>query len=66
MKHLRPLLLASALVLVAAASASALIRPACICPDNFAPVFCSNGHVYGNACVAACSGATGCVPDRGF
>ncbi|HEY0784187.1 MAG TPA: hypothetical protein VGE98_17140 [Thermoanaerobaculia bacterium] len=61
MKPLRLLLLASALVLVSAASASAFGR-ICVCPDNFAPVQCSNGQSYANACIAACAGATGCVP----
>jgi len=34
----------------------------CICPDVYAPVTCSNGRTYSNACVAGCNHATGCVP----
>jgi len=34
----------------------------CICPDNYAPVTCSNGVTYSNACRASCAHATGCVP----
>lgn len=34
----------------------------CICTDNYAPVICSNGVVYSNACRASCAKATGCVP----
>lgn len=34
----------------------------CLCPDVFAPVVCSNGQTYSNACVASCNGATDCVP----
>ncbi len=34
----------------------------CICPMVYAPVICSNGYVYSNACFAGCDGATGCVP----
>ena len=34
----------------------------CICPDNYAPVRCSNGVTYSNACRASCAHATGCVP----
>jgi len=34
----------------------------CICPDVYAPVTCSNGITYSNACVASCNHATGCVP----
>jgi hypothetical protein len=33
----------------------------CICPDNYSPVKCSNGVTYGNACLASCAHATGCV-----
>lgn len=33
----------------------------CICPDVYAPVKCSNGKTYPNACVASCNHATGCV-----
>jgi hypothetical protein len=32
------------------------------CPENYAPVICSNGVVYSNSCFAAAAGATGCVP----
>jgi len=34
----------------------------CICPDVYAPVLCSNGVTYSNACRASCAHATGCVP----
>ena len=34
----------------------------CICPDVYAPVICSNGRVYSNACRASCAHATGCHP----
>lgn len=34
----------------------------CICLDVYAPVTCSNGITYSNACRASCAGATGCVP----
>ena len=34
----------------------------CLCPDVYAPVICSNGIVYSNACRAGCAGATNCVP----
>lgn len=32
------------------------------CPENYAPVICSNGVVYSNSCFASAAGATGCVP----
>lgn len=32
------------------------------CPENYAPVICSNGVVYSNSCFAALDCATGCVP----
>lgn len=32
------------------------------CPENYAPVICSNGVVYANSCFASADGATGCVP----
>ena len=65
MKHLRLLLLACALVLTSAASAHS-IGPICRCPENYAPVLCSNGQVYGNACLAGCDGQTGCVRTGGL
>jgi hypothetical protein len=34
----------------------------CICPDIYAPVVCSNGVTYSNACVASCNKAKNCVP----
>jgi len=34
----------------------------CLCPQIYAPVRCSNGKTYPNACVADCHHATGCVP----
>ena len=33
----------------------------CICPDVYAPVKCSNGRTYPNACVASCNKAKNCV-----
>jgi len=33
----------------------------CICPDVYAPVKCSNGVTYSNACVASCAKAKNCV-----
>ena len=34
----------------------------CICPQVYAPVKCSNGKTYPNACVASCQNAKNCVP----
>jgi hypothetical protein len=34
----------------------------CLCPDIYAPVRCSNGKTYPNACVAGCNKAKNCVP----
>jgi len=34
----------------------------CICPQVYAPVKCSNGVTYPNACVASCHHAKNCVP----
>lgn len=31
------------------------------CPENYAPVICSNGVVYSNSCFASLDCATGCV-----
>jgi len=57
------LTLASALTLGAfAAPAPSQARPTVLCPDVYAPVICSNGHVYSNSCYASAAGATGCVP----
>jgi hypothetical protein len=39
--------------------------PRCECADIDAPVICKGGRIYYNACVAACLGATGCVPYGG-
>ena len=39
--------------------------PRCECADIDAPVKCKGGRIYYNACVAACLGATGCVPYGG-
>ena len=38
----------------------------CICPDIYAPVICSNGRTYSNACVASCNKAKNCVPTGGI
>ena len=43
------------------ASQSKAVVRRCICPDNIAPVKCSNGVTYANSCLASCAGATGCV-----
>ena len=37
------------------------LRP-CVCPQIYAPVRCSDGTIYINACIAACQGASGCTP----
>ena len=34
----------------------------CLCPDIYAPVICSNGRTYPNACVARCHKAKNCIP----
>ena len=51
---------------VGIASLAAPVRAAsiggCICPDVYAPVKCSNGRTYSNACVASCNKAKNCVP----
>jgi len=48
---------------ISAATSEAARRPRpCICLDVYAPVTCSNGVTYPNACYASCAGATGCVP----
>ena len=47
-------------VTVLATPASAVFK-ICICPDVYAPVKCSNGVTYSNACRASCAHATGCV-----
>lgn len=39
-----------------------LLVPIDPCPMNYDPVRCSDGVIYGNACHAATSGATGCTP----
>lgn len=62
------LVFGSAIATVVFAAAFTLSAPAhavighCICPDVYAPVKCSNGRTYPNACVASCNRATGCVP----
>jgi hypothetical protein len=33
-----------------------------VCPDIYAPVICSNGHIYPNGCYASLAHATNCVP----
>ena len=35
---------------------------ACLCPDIYAPVKCSNGKTYPNLCTASCQKAKNCVP----
>ena len=34
---------------------------ACVCPQIYAPVRCSDGTIYVNACVAECRGASNCT-----
>lgn len=53
--------LVGALALLSATPAFA-VGGGCICPMIYAPVLCSNGRTYSNACVASCAHATGCVP----
>ena len=63
-------LILASLVLLLTSSAFAGKKPpvpppgpgGCICPDIYAPVICSDGVTYSNACVASCAKATGCVP----
>jgi hypothetical protein len=61
------LTLASALTLgaFAAPTSSRPLPPPTACPENYAPVICSNGQVYSNSCFASAAGATGCVPYGG-
>lgn len=47
---------------VAALFVPAEAAPACLCPDIYAPVKCSNGKTYPNLCVANCRKAKNCVP----
>ncbi len=66
----RSALLAGALAVIASAGVSLADPPIIIggcnrsgeCPDVYAPVICSNGRVYSNACYAWKACATGCVP----
>lgn len=65
----RPRILKLVLVAILAAipvvSSSSEIAPSCpggfSCPDVYAPVTCSNGVTYSNACYAALACATDCV-----
>lgn len=50
------------LAALAAPVRAASIGGGCICPDIYAPVKCSNGRTYPNACVASCNKAKNCVP----
>lgn len=61
----------SVVVLALALGVSALFEaplaaPNCLCPDIYAPVICSNGKTYPNACVASCQKAKNCVPTGGI
>ena len=58
------LTLAATLMLGALAvpASSWTLPPPTNCPQNYAPVICSNGQVYSNSCYASAAGATGCVP----
>jgi hypothetical protein len=49
-------------VMIFGAKSISLAAPPCYCPDVYAPVICSNGKVYSNACRASCAHATGCRP----
>ena len=64
MSKLRFLLLASALALATAASSPSIAqaRHRCVCGDVYYLVQCSDGNTYTNLCLAACAGATDCVP----
>lgn len=55
-------IVAALLVGVAALYTEAQAAPACLCPDIYAPVKCSNGKTYPNQCVASCNKAKNCVP----
>jgi hypothetical protein len=57
-----------AVVAIAAGVNAAFARRppwSCECAPIDAPVKCSNGVTYGSACIAACAGATNCVPTGG-
>jgi hypothetical protein len=47
---------------IPAPSQAACGNPGTLCPDVYAPVICSNGHIYSNSCEASKACATGCVP----
>lgn len=59
------LVLVAVLAAIPAFSSPSEIAPSCpndfSCPDVWAPVTCSNGVTYSNACYAALACATGCV-----
>jgi hypothetical protein len=66
---MRKLIQASKLMFVAAVLGAAIFgvstaqaRFPCLCPDIYLPVLCDGGKIFPNGCVAACAGATGCVP----
>ena len=48
--------------MLAVSATPAVAAGGCICPEIYAPVICSNGVVYPNACVAGCHHAKDCVP----
>ncbi|HUC42604.1 MAG TPA: hypothetical protein VMR65_01070 [Candidatus Sulfotelmatobacter sp.] len=54
------------IVALVAPARAASIGGGCICPDVYAPVTCSNGRTYSNACVASCNKAKNCVPSGGI
>ena len=70
MKRLVRAGLGTAIAIAAIVGIVALYAPAshariCECADLDAPVKCKGGKIYPNPCVAACFGATHCVPYGG-
>jgi hypothetical protein len=51
---------------VASLFAPAQAAGSCNCLDIYAPVICSNGVTYSNACVAGCNHAKNCRPAGGI
>jgi len=54
-----------AAVVLAVTTAPAVARGICECANLDAPVICKGHKIYPNPCVAACFGATNCVPYGG-
>ena len=49
-------------VALAALAAAAFASGPPVCPEVYAPVICSNGHIYPNLCYAQKAHAKNCVP----